>query len=405
MARNDEIEGVLATYKFDEMPDLAGADPLLFRNSIVGLLQALIIMLSRREAERPYTVPIELAQYGAPLFFLQPALRLADPGSGDVALWSDRRYRSPQVRISGSDGRLVVRSFPGNDIIDLSDVEHPISGARVDLDDILANLDLVPTEQFIKVAQDAVRSVAQQVPKLRGVSNISFVISGRRIVVDVQRAFGEFSAPTVLLRPTDIVELAAPLNRHTVTPAKRSAVQATLRTLGEKCKHMSDVNCQTCLNDRQWLCLRSLLGRYFRNAEILAHKGIELSDMSCWGTVGTQERRMWAFAKLPSGKKGVGLTLRNKPGAILMAQVFGQIDRTTFRTVLIISPDIINQDFQERAEVLCAAFGKEICFLNADDLGRMLMDFEEQAAFDGLDVPTVYKRSRTAKRGKSRDVK
>jgi hypothetical protein len=109
---------------------------------------------------------------------------------------------------------------------------------------------------------------------------------------------------------------------------------------------------------------------------------------------------MWGFAKLPSSKGDSGLTLRNKPGAVLLAQVFGQIDRTTFKTVLIICPSTVNQDFQERAEVLCSAFGKELCFLDADDLGRLLLDFEEQAGFDGIDLDELYKFSRTKKRKK-----
>jgi hypothetical protein len=402
MTRNDEIENVLSTFKFDEMPDLAGADPLSFRGRIVELLRILIIMLNRKEDERSYTLPIEIAQYGAPLFFFYPALRLTDPDSGDAAPWSDRQYKSPQVRISGSLEHPVVKSFPGNEVIDLTDVEHPITGARVNVADVLGSIDLLPNEQFLKLAQDAVRSVAQQVPILKSVSTISFKISGHRIVLDIRRAFGDVASP-VLMMPTDIVELSAPLQKHAVSSAKRSAVLTKLTILGEKCKHMSDVNCQSCLKDRQWLCLRSLLGRYLKNTEILAHKGIELCDMTCSGTVGSQQRRMWGFAKLATGKKGMGLTLRNKSGAVLLAQVFGQIDRTTFRTVLIISPDIINQDFQERAEVLCGAFGKEICFLNADDLARILLDFEEQAAFDGLDVEDIYKRSRTAKRDRKRN--
>jgi len=62
------------------------------------------------------------------------------------------------------------------------------------------------------------------------------------------------------------------------------------------------------------------------------------------------------------------------------------------------TPSTINQDFQERAEVLCSAFGKELCFVDSDDLGRLLLDFEEQAPFDGLDVDQIYKNSRTKKK-------
>jgi hypothetical protein len=163
---------------------------------------------------------------------------------------------------------------------------------------------------------------------------------------------------------------------------------------------MGDENCMVCVKDGDKLCLRSLVGRYLKAPQIMAHKNIELCDMVARGTVGGNERRMWGFAKLPSSKGEGGLTLRNQPGAILLAQIFGQVDKTTFKTVLIICPSPVNQDFQERAEVLCAAFGKELCFLDADDLGRLLLDFEEQAGFDNIDLDELYRFSSAKKHKK-----
>jgi hypothetical protein len=46
---------------------------------------------------------------------------------------------------------------------------------------------------------------------------------------------------------------------------------------------------------------------------------------------------------------------------------------------------------------------KEVCFLGIDELGRMLLEFEERAKFDHLDVEKLYadssKRIRTKKSG------
>jgi hypothetical protein len=205
-----------------------------------------------------------------------------------------------------------------------------------------------------------------------------------------------------MISAAEIAELQPILQKQSIPPKKRSAVQAKLVDLGEKCVHMSDENCKVCVKDSDYLCLRSLLGRYLKQTEILAHKGIEFCDLTCRGTVGTKQHRMWGFAKLPAGKGDKGITLRNKPGAVLLAQIFGQIDKTTYHTVLIICPSPVNHDFQERAEVLCSAFGKELCFLDADDLGRILLDFEEQAPFDGLDVDEIYRNSRTKKKRKKK---
>ena len=91
---------------------------------------------------------------------------------------------------------------------------------------------------------------------------------------------------------------------------------------------------------------------------------------------------------------------RNKPGAVLLTQIFGQFDKTALRTVLVICPSPVNQDVQEREEVRFSAFGKELCFLDADDLGRLMLDFEKQTKFDRIDLDELYKTSRTKKRSK-----
>lgn len=400
MTKKDEIEAVLSTFKFDEMPDLASADPLAFRESLADLLRLLIIMLSRKQGERPYTVPFEIARYGTPRFFFHPRLRLVDPETREVGFWSDALYQSPQVALSGGASKPEIKSFPGNTFIDTSDLHHPVTGAQVEIKNVLETLELLPNEQFLKIARDAVRRVSGQIPKLKEVTNVAFRISGNVIFLDVQRAFGDWTSRPTLINASDIAELQAVIRKHVIPPKKRPVIHAKLVQLGEKCVHMSDENCKACVKDSDKLCLRSLLGRYLKHVEILAHKGIELCDLNCGGTVGGKEHRMWGFAKLPSGRGDKGLTHRNKPGAVLLAQVLGQVDKASFRTVLIISPSPVNQDFQERAEVLCSAFGKELCFLDADDLGRLLIDFEEQAPFDGLNVEEIYKNSRTKKRPK-----
>jgi hypothetical protein len=262
-------------------------------------------------------------------------------------------------------------------------------------------LQLIPTENLLRIISDAIRRVSESIPKLREVKGTLFWITGRTIKLDIRRAFGT-APPSTLIRPEEFRDCEIVFKKHTVSSFRRKAVNERLVQLGEKCTSMSDDNCSTCLHDKSWICLRSLVGRHFKDVKILAHKGIELSDMTARGSVLGREKRVWGFAKLPSGKSDKGLTLRNAPGAILMAQICGQLDKTTFDTVLVLTPATVNQDFQERLEVLCSVFQKQLCFLALDDLGRMLLDFEEQSQFDGLDIEQIYADSRKRPRKKKR---
>jgi hypothetical protein len=404
MRDDDDIEGILSTFDFEAMPNLAGADPLSFRKAIAGLLRQIILMLTGKEKERAYTVPFEIARYGAPFFFFHPRLRLTDLKTDEVAYWLDETNYSPQVAVSGTEPNASLRSYPANLAIDVDSLVHPITGSEIASTNILDHLELLPSGQLLKLVSDTVKVVSNQIPTLKDVGAVFFRLSTGLIILDVARAFGHLGPKPVVIQSEEVAELRNAIVKHPITPAKRAFLNTKLLALGEKCKHMSDENCRTCVQDQQTLCLRSLVGRYLKGAEILAHKGIELCDMKGRGTIGGKERRMWGFAKLSIHKADSGLTALNKSGAVLLAQILGQIDKAPFNTVLVISPSTINQNFAERAEVLCAAFGKELCMLNADDLARLLVDFEEQAKFDKVDVEAIYKRSRTKPKTAKKDT-
>lgn len=404
MSEGDDVEGVLSTFDFETMPNLVGADPLSFRKAIARLLREIILMLTRKEKERAYTVPFEIARYGPPLFFFYPRLRLTDSKSGEVAHWIDEHNSSPQIAVVGTEQNLFVKSYPANDPIDVDGLVHPITGNKVSLQNPIDHLELLPNEQLLKLVRDTVKVVSNQIPALKEVRAVFFRLSTGLILLDVGRAFGQLGMKPVVIRSEEIAELRNAIVKHPITPAKRISLNSKLVVLGEKCKHMSDENCRTCVQDQQTICLRSLVGRYLKGSEILAHKGIELCDMKCRGTIGGKERRMWGFAKLSTRKAEAGLTSLNKSGAVLLAQILGQIDRAPFQTVLVISPSTVNQNFAERAETLCGVFGKELCMLDGDDLARLLVDFEEQAKFDKIDVEAIYKRSRTKSREKQKNL-
>jgi hypothetical protein len=138
--------------------------------------------------------------------------------------------------------------------------------------------------------------------------------------------------------------------------------------------------------------LRSLVGRSLKQTFILAHKGIELSDIQGRLTIGDDEITVLGFAKLAHGKGS--LTARNNNGAILLSQILGQIDKTTFDTVMVISPSVVNEDLYERIKLICGIFGKKLLILDKSRLCKFLAYFEEQAKFDNLEPEKIYKDSK-----------
>jgi hypothetical protein len=378
-------------------PELASAEPLKFRQHLLELIRIIIRMLSGKEEVRSYTVPYEIARFGPPDFFFWPRLRLVDPDSEEVGVWFDENRQSSSIAFTGTKGALKVLTHPERSAINLKHLKHPVTSQPIVIEHILEHLELIPTSQFQNMLHDAIQIASFQIPVLKKVGNVDFRIHGTTIKLDISRTFGTGTVEPVLIKATEIDEFANIFEKLSVPAKDRLRINGTLVKLGEKCTSMSDDNCRTCVRDRNWLCLRSLIGTYLKDVNILAHKGIEFYDLSGLGTVRGREQRLWGFAKLPTGSREKGLTLRNKAGAVLFAQISAQIDRTTFNTVLVVTPSVVNQDFQERLEVLCSAFGKRVCFLNLDDLGRMLAYFEEQALFQELDFEQIYKDSRKRK--------
>jgi hypothetical protein len=375
------------------MPELSSADPLRLRIALVELVRTIIVMIANGEEERPYSLPSELAVYGVPRFFCLPFLRLVDPETEEVAFWSDPLFRSKGIRVKDDFGTYKAYSDMGKQEVDLDQIEHPITMRKVRIANVLESLFLVPGEELNRIIHDVILRVSESLPKLNDVKEVFFTIRGNLLKVDLGRAYGELRAST-LIAASEIRECERIFDRQSVPAAQRTKVNEPLIELGEKCTSMSDENCATCVQDRNFLCLRSLIGTYFKDVGILAHKGIELYDLSVQGTIRDKPRTMWGFAKLPSGPSEKGLTARNGPGAILLAQITGQLDKSAFKTVLVVTPAAVNQDFKDRLETLCKAFDKEVCFLGIDELGRMLLEFEERAKFDDLDIEKLYANSR-----------
>jgi len=263
-------------------------------------------------------------------------------------------------------------------------------------------VELWPTRQLHEVLLDAVRQASSQLPKLKKVTALPFFIHAGRIVINLVHAhsqdFASFLSSEFV---AEDVHQFRPALQSPISAGSRTRLDKQLQRLGEKCAHMTDDNCESCLEQRRFLCLRSLLARFMAQRLLLAHKGIELSDLQGTLKVNSTDRRVWVFSKLAKGRSG--LTLRNANGAILLAQITAQLDKTTFNTIGILSPSTINEDLRERLVFLAGLVGKRVVFVNRPILERMLAHFEEQTEFEKKDPKKVYSASRF-KRAKGREL-
>jgi hypothetical protein len=394
MTDRGDLDAVVRTLSVTDLPEMRALGRVDVRNDVWNLFVQLVNMLNMHQAERAYTpTPIMAAQY--PSLWSSVRLRVNDEETNEAAYWRSRVGTSQmvQVQIRGDDDTSVIDTATGLPL-DTTNLEHPITGRRVTLGNPLLSLELIPSPRLVKTLLQAAQHASHQVASMRGVVDLPFRIVAGVLRLNLDRALRLTPAAqrSVEIALDTVRELRTPLLQSVAT-GDRDRLLNRLKKLGEKCKSMADERCATCVSDRRFLCLRSLVGSHPRNLLLLAHKGIELSDMQ--GTVNVQgdDARVWFFAKMAKGSSG--LTVKNNNGAILLAQVVGQIDKQ-FDVVGVISPSTINEDLRERLATICSAFGKRLLFLDLDPLERLLQYFEEQAGFESLDVATVYRASAKA---------
>lgn len=393
MTRRGEMDEVLAAMGIPQMPPISAIKNLSVRRDVCSLLKDLVNMLLNGETERPFPVSAALATQGVPSAFNYPRLELKDQSTNDRAFWRDSVGSSQFTRVTRRPNRLILAGYPSQELIDLSKLRHPITGSPVKVDDPLACLHLEPTPSLHEALLSAIEHISSQVQVLSGVVSLPFRISAQVIRLDVDRAFGRSNLGALkdILSAADISEMQRAMSCR-LKQSDETRIRRLLWRLGEECVHITDANCGSCLAQRRYLCLRSLVARYLRKPLLLAHKGIELSDIQGAITVAGQGSVVFGFAKLPAGQGG--LTLRNTNGAKLLAQVLSQVDRSTFDTVMIISPGVINEDLRERLRLVCGLVGKRLVILDFIPLAKLLMDFEQQATFDGVHVDKVYRASK-----------
>lgn len=402
MKEDGDIPGILRVLTLQGSHALGRVPGGELRQEIAVLAHELVQMLLSNQTERPYAPPSVFLTKAIPDWFSPARMQLEDQETGDVSFWSDGEKQTQLITFSLEQGKWYAKTFHGSQPIDLSALLHPVTGNNVTVVDPLRVVELWPTRQLHEVLLDAVRQASSQLPKLKKVTALPFFVHAGRIVINLVHAhsqdFASFLSSEFVAEDVDQFR---PALQSPISAGSRTRLDKQLQRLGEKCAHMTDDNCESCLEQRRFLCLRSLLARFMAQRLLLAHKGIELSDLQGTLKVNSTDRRVWVFSKLAKGRSG--LTLRNANGAILLAQITAQLDKTTFNTIGILSPSTINEDLRERLVFLAGLVGKRVVFVNKPILEKMLAHFEEQTEFEKKDPKRVYSASRS-KRAEGREL-
>lgn len=395
LGKKGDVEKVATVMGLANLPEIASVTPVELREKVCDLVIQLTNMLMKKEKDRAYPLPLQFATEAAPKLFNPPALLLTDEATGDTATWGDQDGRRV-VKVEENGGTISLSAYPNGGSLKLTGVVHPLTGNEIEIAAPLSNLMLLPAPALQAAVDVGVGLLAPNFPKLSGVTSVPFHIAQDKLILDVKRAFGTSTKELLEteVKPTDVRELQK--TAKVAGPADRKATMKQLRVLGEKCDHMGDGNCRECLTENKYLCLRSLVARFFRDPLLLAHKSIELSDGQFVGSIGGRDEKMFSFAKLAPTENG-GLTARNDNGAILLSQVIGQIDKPAFSVAVVISPSAVNEDLRERLSLVCGIFGKKLLVLDYPVLAQMWQEFQTNVApLDGLDVASMLKNSKKA---------
>jgi hypothetical protein len=384
---------VLKSFGVNNLPKISSIKKVYVRSQICVLIEELVNMLLREEKTRSFTFPLKLVEEGVPILFNYPRLLIADPETNDIGWWKNPDGTSNLIKVSIKNNEPVLSGYPGKEAINYAEIHHPITNNLISLENPLSNLQLLPSPLLHEILIEAISHISNQIKELRNVVELPFQILNNQIILDIDRATNKESLANIstVISLSDVKEFKKILLKQ-VADINKEEFEVKLVKLGEKCVNMGDDMCRTCIVDSKYLCLRSLVGRSLKQTFILAHKGIELSDIQGRLTIGDDEITVLGFAKLAHGKGS--LTARNNNGAILLSQILGQIDKTTFDTVMVISPSVVNEDLYERIKLICGIFGKKLLILDKSRLCKFLAYFEEQAKFDNLEPEKIYKDSK-----------
>jgi hypothetical protein len=396
MKNDGDIPGILKILSLQRSPVLATVVGGELRQEVSELAHQIIQMLLTGQSERPFTPSPVFLSRAVPSLFNPARIQLEDEATGMTSFWSDGDKARQFVSFALKSGKWKMRVYNRGRQLDLDALRHPMTGNIVSVPDPLRAVELWPTPKLHDILVKIIAHAASQLSKLKNVVVLPFHITSGRLVLDIANVKNSLVSASLKEEvDANTVRQFKIALQQTISTTESTRLGQQLVQLKEKCAHMSDHNCENCLEQRKFLCLRSLTARFLASRQLLMHKGIELSDLQGSLDIAGERRRVWFFSKLAAGNSG--LTLRNDNGAILLAQIINQLDKSTFDTIGILTPSIINEDLRERVSFLSGLVGKRVMVVNRSVLEKLLTYFEEQTRIDNKKPEKVYSASRSEK--------
>jgi hypothetical protein len=248
MKEDGDIPGILRVLTLQGSHALGKVPGGELRQEVAVLAHELVQMLLSNQTERPYAPPSVFLTKAIPDWFSPARMQLEDGETGDVGIWSDSEKQTQFIRFSLEQGKWYAKTFHGSQPIDLSALLHPVTGNNVTVVDPLRAVELWPTRQLHEVLLDAVRQASSQLPKLKKVTALPFFIHAGRIVINLVHAhsqdFANFLSSEFVAEDIDQFR---PALQSSISAGSRLRLDKQLQRLGEKCAHMTDDNCESCL--------------------------------------------------------------------------------------------------------------------------------------------------------------
>ena len=391
LIKNGNFKTVFDTLGIQNLPEIQTITSSTLRNEITRLIFELLLMLLKKDTERPFTIDEILVNSNSiPKYFNFPRLDVYDSEIDSNGFYTNDSDGSQLIKIINRRNELVVFSFPSNETLNLDYLEHPISHNPIKVNDLYSSIELIPTPELQKIIDGVFAYLNNQFPELAGIDNVPFRIKSNKLILGLSI----ISNVTKHIKNTeifasDIVQLKQVVNK-TIPTGKEAFYSKILYSLNEKCNQCSDQNCLECPRLKKYVCLRSLVGEFLKHPYILSHKGIELSDIQGRLDLDNKEIVVYGFSKQTNTKS---LTAKNNPGAVLLAQIIGQIDKQDFDVVLIITPNTLSDDLYNRLRLICNVFEKKLLVFHHETLKFLLNEYEIRIAFNSKEITEIYRAS------------
>ena len=345
-----------------------GIRPLKLREEIYRILIELILMLRTAEKERSFALSKELVISGIPKYFNYPRLQYYDSVLG-TNQWYIHDGFCNQFKLSNSNSGDIVVSVPNKkDTIDFFQQEG-ISGEIIGEIDVLNNLQLHPTPELLNILKEGLKMASNEFTEIDKDVDPHFTLELGKLIIHQTSKFATG------IEAREIDELKQIVNKD-IDPDTKTELVKIIRKLKEACDHQSDSNCETCVSFGDKLCLRSLLGGVMQDEKILRHKNIELCDLQGKFHVDGKEFRVFCFSK--EGK----LSVRSPGGSVLLSQIVCQLDKPDFDMVCILTSSSVEQDLQNRLNLLCSTYRKKLLVIDIKTLIPLYNHWHEEKSFN-----------------------